>query len=258
MSSHEVGAAEVLKRVFISGLDPFSAFARIAARPDGFGPIVCMLLLIFAYTLENAVPLSKVYLYTAKGDLRSPSIESLDGILRVVAVNATSGLRRIGALSEEHFAALNMLSLGFGITLWLCWALGMWAALKIAEGPPVSAVLLAGYILTAEFYKHASRAILLAWYLRGVIRIEVLVAPGQVELSSLLGLVSLAFAGVGGLQTALLAHTVFFTIWSIVVATAASARGAAPMRRSIVGGLIAFLISSAAQSIVQYLLLAVF
>lgn len=257
MSVEGVGTGEVLKRVFGAGLDPFSTFGRIAARPDGFGPLMCMLLLVFAFSLQNAVPLSKVYLYSARGSSIVPQIELLDGAIRVTAVNATSGLRRIGPPAEEYFAALNMLSLSFGMAAWLCWTLGVWIALRIVEGPPASSILLSGYVLSAKFYEYLTKALLQAWYLRDLACIEIVLTPDTLNLRNLLSLSSLALTALRELQQALLAHSAFFTIWSVVVTSAAISRGYAPMRRALIGGVVAFLISSAAQTLAYYLLLTV-
>lgn len=254
VSVEGVGAGEVLRRVFGAGLDPFNTFSRIAARPDGFGPLMCMLLLVFAFSVQNAVPLSKVFLYTARGSLITPQIEQLDDVLRVTAVNATSGLRRIGLPGEEHFAALNVLSLGFGLAAWLCWTLGIWVALRIVEGPPSSSTLLSGYVLSAKFYEYLTKALLQAWYLRDLTRIEIVLAQDALNLRNLLSLTSLALTALRELQQALLAHSVFFTVWSVVVTSAAVSRGYAPMRKALIGGLAAFLISSAAQTLAYYLL----
>lgn len=244
-----------MRRVFGAGLDPFSTFARIVARPDGFGPLFCMLLLVFAFSLQNATLLAKIFIYSARGSPIAPHVEQFNDFLRVVAVNATSSLRRVGPLSEEHFAALNVFSLGFSIAAWLCWALGIWVALKIVEGPSISSTLLSGYVLSVKFYEYLTKALLQVWYLKDLTRIEIILPPDSLNLHHLLGLTSLALANIRALQTALLAHTVFFTIWSVVVTSAAVSRGYAPLRKAIVGGVVAYMISSAAQSIAHYALL---
>jgi hypothetical protein len=71
-----------------------------------------------------------------------------------------------------------------------------------------------------------------------------------------MSLVSLAIAEVSGLQTALLAHMAFFAVWNLVVSTAAVYQGGlVPLKRSIVGGVIAYILASFIQS-VAYTLIA--
>ncbi|MEM0042996.1 MAG: hypothetical protein QXZ31_08745 [Thermofilaceae archaeon] len=257
MSVEGVGVKEVLRRVFGAGLDPFSTFGRIVARPDGFGPLLCMLLLVFAFSLQNATLLSKVFIYAARGNPVTPFVEQFDNTIRITAVNVTSSLRRVGPPSEEHFAALNVLSLGFGIASWFCWSLGVWVALKIVEGPPASSTLLSGYILSVKFYEYLTKAIIQAWYLKDLSRIEIILQLDALTLNRILSMASLGLASMRELQTALLAHTAFFTVWSIVVTSAAVSRGYTPLRKAVVGGITAFLISSAAQAIAYNLLLMV-
>lgn len=258
MSVQEVSIGETLKRVFLAGVDPFTVFARISSRPDGYGPLICMFMLVFAYAVSSMVPLPRVFVYSSRANSSGIRVSVSDGTIRVAEVNATSGFRRVGPLSEEHYAAIYMLALGFGVGAWLSWTLGVWIGSKIVEGPPVPSSLLSGYILSYKFYEYVARSVALTWYLRGVSLIEIVVVQDTLRVSKILAFVSAALSSIGGLQMTLNALMVFFTIWGIVVATGAISRGYAPLRKAIAGGVVAFLIHSLAQSLIQYLLLISF
>lgn len=258
MSSREVSMEETLKRVFLAGLDPFTVFARISSSPDGYGPLMCMILLVFAYAASSMAPFPKVFVYAARANSTGLRISVADGTIRVTEVNVTTGFRRIGPLGEEYYAAIYTLALGFGVGAWLSWALGVWIGLKIVEGPPVPSALLSGYIISYKFYEYIARAVVLTWYLKEISLIEIVVVKDTLKVGKLLTFISAALSSISGLQTALNALTIFFTIWGIVVATGAVSRGYAPLRKAVAGGLVAFFISSLAQSLVQYLLLISF
>ncbi len=255
----EATAGEALKRAFVVGVNPFAAFGDIVARPDSLGPVLCLLLFTITYTACDALVLSKVYLYTASGPLVRPQAYWVGDSLRVVEVNYTS-LKRVGPPGEEHFALLNMLALGAGVSAWLAWTVGIWVAMKVVGGPPAPSALMGGYVLSFRFYEYLARLVTLLWFLSRVPKIEVIVAPQSAtrppELTlKLLSLTSLALASVAGLRTALWALTAFFTVWGVVVATAALKRGYEPMHKAVAGGLIAYLLSLLVQSLSQYLLI---
>jgi len=258
MSTGEVDAREVLRRVFMAGLDPFATFARIARRPDALGPLMCSMLLVFACVTENMVPLAKVQIYLARGESIPPRVEVEGSVVRVVAVNATSAVRKAGPVGEEQLALLYAYSLGVSVITWLCWAAGIWLALNVfGASPRPPSALLSGYALSAEFYRRVSRAVLLAWLLRDLSALEVVVPANSTKLSSLLNLVSLAVGSLSELRAPLMAHWVFFSIWSAVVVVAALAQGTTSMRRAIAGGAIALIVASLMQSLAQYLLLLI-
>jgi hypothetical protein len=248
----EVSPGEVFKRVLLAGIDPFRVFADVARRPDTAGAFACMLLLAFAHFLSNSVLAAKVVVYAGKGEKIAPPAVTVDGSVRkVVAVNATS-YRRLGPVSEEQYAALNMLALGYALTTWVAWALGLWLAYKLAGGSPSPAVLMSGYVLSSKVYENLTRAALLAMFLRDLGRIELYVEPSQgaQRVGALLNLASAAFTTVEGLPTAVAVHAAFFTVWSAVVATAAVNRGGlTSLPRSIAAGLAAYVLASAIQSL---------
>lgn len=241
--------------MLLAAVDVFRVFADIARRPDGIGPFVCMMLLTFAYLLSNAVVLAKVVIYAGKGEVVQPPAVSLaGGACRVIAVNATS-YRRLGPLGEEHYAALNVLALGYALLSWVTWAFGLWLGLKLVGGPTGQVVVLAGYILSVKVYEHLTRAAILAAYLSGLQRIELFVAPSAQKISSLLNLAAVAFVSAGGLPTALNAHAAFFAVWSIVVSVAAVHQGGfVTPKRSVAGGIAAYLFASLGFTIAYSLL----
>jgi len=248
----EVGPADVFKRVLLAGVNPFRVFADVARRPDTVGAFACMLLLAFAHFLNNSMVMAKVVVYTGRGEKVAPPIVSVEGATcKVIAVNATS-YRRLGPIGEEQYAALNMLALGYALTTWVAWAMGLWVAFKLAGGLPSPVVVMSGYVLSSKVYENLTKAILLAALLRGVNRIEVYVEPLQSfrRVGELLNLASSAFVAVEGLQTAVSAHAAFFAVWSAVVATAAVNRGGfASLPRSIAGGFVAYILASLIQSV---------
>jgi hypothetical protein len=253
--AEEVGPGEVVKRILLAGIDPFRVFAEISRRPDGVGAFACMLMLAIAHFLGNSTLVSKVVLYTAKGEAVKPEVLSIGDVRRVVAVNATS-FRRMGPLNEENYAALNMLSLGYALVTWIAWALALWLSVKLVGGSTGPVVVLSGYMLSSKIYENLTKAVILAVYLRGLSRIELFLAQSAQRVSAIMSLVSLAIAEVSGLQTALLAHMAFFAVWNLVVSTAAVYQGGlVPLKRSIVGGVIAYILASFIQS-VAYTLIA--
>jgi len=245
----EVGPGEVVKRLLLAGIDPFRVFAEISRRPDSVGAFACMLMLAVAHFLGNSTLVSKVVLYTAKGEAVKPEVLSIGDVRRVVAVNATS-FRRVGPLNEEHYAALNMLSLGYALVTWIAWALALWLSVKLVGGSTGPVVVLSGYTLSAKIYENLTKAVILAVYLRGLSRIELFLAQSAQRVSAVMSLVSLAIAEVSGLQTALLAHMAFFAVWNLVVSTAAVYQGGlSALKRSILGGFTAYILASFIQSI---------
>lgn len=248
----EVNPGEVFKRVLLAGVDPFRVFADVARRPDSAGAFACMLLLVLAHLLSNSVVAARVMVYTGRGEKVAPPVISVEGAsCKIFAVNATS-YRRLGPMGEEQYAVLNMLALGYALTTWVAWAIGLWLAFKLARGPLSSAVIISGYVLSSKVYENLTRAALLAVLLRDLSRIEVYVEPlqGAQRVGALLSLASSALAAVEGLQAAVTVHAAFFAVWNAVVATAAVNRGGfVSLPRSIAGGLAAYVLASAIQSL---------
>lgn len=250
----EAGSGEVVKRIFLAGVDPFRVFADISRRPDSVGALACMVLLSIAHFLGNSLIASKVVLYTAKGEAIRPEVLVVGDARRIVAANATS-FRRMGPLSEEHYAALNMLSLGYALVMWIAWAVGLWASTKLVGGSTGPVVVLSGYILSAKIYENLAKAIILAAYLGSLSRIELFLAQNAQRVSAIMNLAALALSDISALQTALLAHTAFFAVWNLVVSTAAVYQGGlTTLKRSIVGGFTAYILASFIQSVAYSLI----
>lgn len=253
-----VGAEEMFKRVVLAGISPFSTFAEIALRPDISGPFACMILLAFMHLFGDSVIASKVMLATARGEqLTSPHITSSRGVLRVLAVNATSHVRRLGELEDEHYLRLHILSLGHSITAWIAASLGMWLAFKVVGGSTRLTVVLGGYALSAKLYETAARALITAYFLSSYEEIELVLPRATHNVSVILSLSSAALSVVPGLSTALEAHMAFFTVWNIIVLMAAIQEGGfVPARKALVGAIISYPISSTLQLLLYRLLTA--
>jgi len=245
----EVGVEEMLKRILLVGISPFSAFAEIALKPDIAGPFACMILLAFMHLFGNSVIASKVMLATAKGGhLSPPRVTSSGGVLRVVAVNATGHIRRLGELEDEYYLRLHILSLGYSLITWTATSVGIWIALRAVGGSTHLTVVLGGYALSVKLYEIASKAVITAYFLSPYKAIELVLAQPIRNVSVILSLSSAALSAVPGLSTALEAHMAFFTIWSAVVLMAAIQEGGfVSARRALVGAVICYLISSALQ-----------
>jgi len=245
----EVGVEEMFKRIVLAGISPFSTFAEIALKPDIAGPFACMILLAFVHLFGNSVIASKVLLATAKGErLTSPYVESLGSMLRVMTVNATGHIRRLGELEDEHYLRLHILSLGYSLIAWTAASVGVWAALKVVGGSTRLTVVLGGYALSVKLYEVASKAMIIAYFLSPYKAIEVVLAQPTRNVNTILSLSSAALSTVPGLSTALEAHMAFFTIWSAVVLMAAIQEGGfVPARRALAGAVICYLVSSALQ-----------
>lgn len=243
LSSTAVEAGEVLKRVVIAGLNPFNSFAKISKRPDSVGPFLCLFLLAFASFAGNALLLSKTFILSARGTPIPPRVEWEDSALKVVFVNATS-FRRLGFPAEEHYSVLNAVALGYSFLTWIAAAVGLRLALKVSGGYTGLTIVLSGYSLSARIYENLARAVTIALYLSGVPRINMYV-PADLKVGALLYLATIAAGKVEGFTLALRAQEAFFAVWNIVVYVAAASQGGAlPMKKSALGGILGYFISS--------------
>lgn len=254
-----ISEIDVVKRALLAGVSPFNTFAEIVRKPDTFGPLICMILLTIAHILGNSLILAKIFIYNAKGQVISPpNIIESNGNLRVIAVSA-SAFRKVGPPTDEHYAVLNVLALGFSILAWISWSVSLWISLKLIGGSTGMLGLVSGYVLSAKFYEITSKTFLISLFLRNINKIELFISQDLQKVTNLLNLASIALSRSGIVQKVLMAHTTFFVVWSIVVSVAAiSQSGFVTAKKAVVGGIIGYLISSFLQSMAFSLLTLIF
>lgn len=250
-SHEEVGITESLKRALLAGLNPFRVFMEITQRADVTGPILCMLLVANALFFENLTPLSRLSLVYVKGDQVQPSVEVTGRTYRVIAVNASSPFKKIGELSEEQYGRVFLMAFGYGLIAWVSATLGVLLGLKLlGKSLGVSSAVLAGYTLSSKFYEALTKAVIYSLFLIDIDKIEIVMLPGSQSVSIILTLVSLAMRQIPQLSTVLQAHGVFFTIWGLVVMSAAlQGGGSVSLGKAILGALVSYTVSGILQSI---------
>ncbi|MEM1508820.1 MAG: hypothetical protein QXY49_01830 [Thermofilaceae archaeon] len=247
----EVGIRESLRRVLLAGLNPFRIFMEISQRSDVTGPILCMLLVVNIVFFENLTPLSRLSLVYVKGDQVQPSVEITGRTYRVIAVNASSSFKKIGELSEESYGRVFLMAFGYGLIAWISATLGVLLGLKLlGKSLGVSSAVLAGYTLSTKFYEALTKTIIYTLFFINIDKIEIIIVPGSQNISVILTLVSLAMRQIPQLFTVLQAHSVFFTIWGLVVMSAAlQGGGSVSLGKAILGALISYTISGILQSV---------
>lgn len=253
-----ISEIDVFKRALLAGVSPFNTFAEIVRKPDTFGPLLCMVLLTVAHIIGNSLILAKIFIYNAKGQIITPNIVESDNNLRVIAVNATA-FRKVGPPTDEHYAVLNVLAIGFSILTWISWSVSLWISLKLIGGSTEMLGLVSGYILSAKFYETITKTTLISLFLRNINKIELFISQDLQKVTNLLNLASIALSQSDVVQKVLMAHTAFFVVWSIIVSVAAIGQaGFVTTKKAIIGGIVGYLISSFLQSMTFSLLTFIF
>lgn len=250
----EPSLPEVIKRVFLAGVQPFDYMVNVSSSPDVLGPIVCLILLSLLNIAYYWNFYTHVYVSFTLAGTRPINVNITDNSIIAYLNGTRADFSDAQKLPEDVFSYTYSDSIILSITHWMAAALSLYVSSKLIGGRIRNLLALAGYSLSARIYEYFTKFLITLYLVDG--RKIYLQVPRNANVRAIQVLLDTAISKAGNIATLMKAHGAFFGIWMIVVMAAVlGVDERISMRRAVVGAVIAYILTTLMFSIVTRLLL---
>ena len=233
-------AREVLARVLLVPLSPFRYMEEVAERPDVAGIATSMFLTFVLSTLLTGLVLTNASIYVCSSGPGPPTLCYENATIYLVerVVNPRT------LVPEDLSDALASFRLVSVAMLWFSRTMALYIAVNALRGNTRPVPFLAGYVFPVEVYRYAGTLILASLSLHGRVGLTAYVPGGNK--AHLITMVDMLPFLTPPWDLAYKGYTTFFYMWTLVVLVAAVNSCGVPVKKAVIGGLTALLLSSLA------------